>query len=362
MSATVAAILKKIAAAFLSSKKGMKTAGGILLGILIIIFIPIFTLLALFDSGQDMILIPAIESVVSYLDEAQMNKLEHVNTTMLELESAMIENGFTGIRIKEAHILFNMALFLESYQEGFVDKLVGCFQAEQTDSQLIAAVNSQFGKNIPDYEFTLIMDSIRSVHIDSSEYIDITTKNNLDLIQWAIHAEKSGWGYVWGTYGNVLDKNLFQAKLEQYPDNVGDYEEFIRENWLGKRTTDCVGLIKGYGWYDPVTGRINYATNGMPDINANSMYESAVEKGNIDTIPEVLGLAVWRTGHIGIYIGNGQVIESKGTKYGVIETKLTDGSWTHWLRIPYIEYIEPSNETVPPEETESTVAISNENR
>lgn len=57
MSATVAAILKKIAAAFLSSKKGMKTAGGILLGILIIIFIPIFTLLALFDSGQDMILI-----------------------------------------------------------------------------------------------------------------------------------------------------------------------------------------------------------------------------------------------------------------------------------------------------------------
>ena len=151
MSATVAAILKKIAAAFLSSKKGMKTAGGILLGILIIIFIPIFTLLALFDSGQDMILIPAIESVVSYLDEAQLNKLEHVNTTMLELESAMIENGFTGIRIKEAHILFNMALFLESYQEGFVDKLVGCFQAEQTDSQLIAAVNSQFGKNIPDY-------------------------------------------------------------------------------------------------------------------------------------------------------------------------------------------------------------------
>ena len=62
---------------------------------------------------------------------------------------------------------------------------------------------------------------------------------------YAIHAWESGWGYVWGTYGSVLTDSLFAYKLEQYPDGVGSYADFIRANWLGGRTTDCVGLIKG---------------------------------------------------------------------------------------------------------------------
>ena len=68
---------------------------------------------------------------------------------------------------------------------------------------------------------------------------------------YAIHAWESGWGYVWGTYGSVLTDSLFAYKLEQYPDGVGSYADFIRANWLGGRTTDCVGLIKGYGWLNP---------------------------------------------------------------------------------------------------------------
>ena len=78
----------------------------------------------------------------------------------------------------------------------------------------------------------------------------------------------------------------------------------------------------------------------MPDIGADSMYYNATEKGTINTIPEIPGLAVWFAGHIGIYIGDGLVIEAKGTKYGVVETNLTDGRWTHWLKIPYITYSE----------------------
>ena len=130
---------------------------------------------------------------------------------------------------------------------------------------------------------------------------------------------------------------------------MGNYEDFIRSNWLGGRTADCIGLIKGYSWYDPATGHINYATNGMPDINADYMAHSVAEKGTIDTIPEIPGLAVWRSGHIGIYIGNGKVVEAKATKIGVVETNLSDGTWTHWIKIPYINYIE---ETTEPEEPE----------
>lgn len=177
-----------------------------------------------------------------------------------------------------------------------------------------------------------------SIELDISTFTDPATKNAADLVTYAIHAWESGWGYVWGTYGCVLTDSLFSYKLEQYPDGVGNYEDFIRANWLGGRTTDCVGLIKGYGWLNPETLSIDYATNGMPDIGANQMYYSASVSGTIDTMPDKPGLAVWHDGHIGVYIGDGYVIEAMGTKYGVVKTELAGRGWTHWLEIEYINY------------------------
>ena len=147
-----------------------------------------------------------------------------------------------------------------------------------------------------------------------------------------------GTAAAWGRPAQVLTPELFQYKLTQYPEGVGQYADFIRNNWLGKHTADCVGLIKGYGWLIAETMEIEYGTNGMPDIGANQMYYNATRKGTIDTIPEVPGLAVWKSGHIGVYIGDGQVIEAMGTKYGVVKTQLQGRGWTHWLEIPYINY------------------------
>lgn len=95
---------------------------------------------------------------------------------------------------------------------------------------------------------------------------------------------------------------------------------------------------------NPDTGQIGYNINGMPDIGADQMYQAATEKGPVSTIPEIPGLAVWHTGHIGIYIGNGEVIEAMGTKYGVVKTRLSGSRWTHWLKIPYIQYLEEMEE------------------
>lgn len=187
---------------------------------------------------------------------------------------------------------------------------------------------------ITDYE----RGSGSGVWLDVSGYIDPDRKNAADLATYAIHAWEQGWGYVWGTCGWVLTDSLLEAKLAQYPEGVGGYEDFIRMNWLGLRTADCVGLIKGYGWLNTETLTIGYNVNGMPDCGANQMYHAATVKGTIDTIPEVPGLAVWRNGHIGVYIGNGYVIEAMGTKYGVVKTKLSERGFTHWLEIPYIDY------------------------
>ena len=143
---------------------------------------------------------------------------------------------------------------------------------------------------------------------------------------------------MWGTYGQVLTPSLLDYKLRQYPEGVGQYESVIRERWLGGRTADCIGLIKGYGWLDPDTLTIGYGTNGMPDIGADAMYRAAEVKDSLDTVPDTPGLAVWKSGHIGVYIGNGEVIEAMGTNYGVVKTDLAERNWTAWLEIPYIQY------------------------
>ena len=188
------------------------------------------------------------------------------------------------------------------------------------------------------YDGSFIAGGDRSIELDISTFANPTTKNATDLVTYAVHAWESGWGYVWGTYGNVLTESLLAYKVSQYPDGVGNHENFIRAHWLGGRTTDCVGLIKGYRWLSPETMTIDYGTHGMPDIGANQMYYTARESGPISTMPDIPGLAVWHEGHIGVYIGGGQVIEAMGTKNGVVKTELAKRNWTHWLKIPYINY------------------------
>lgn len=78
----------------------------------------------------------------------------------------------------------------------------------------------------------------------------------------------------------------------------------------------------------------------MPDYGANQMYQSAAVKGSMDTMPEIKGLAVWKPGHIGVYIGGGYVIEAMGTKYGVVKTEVEGRGWQGWCKLPSIDYIE----------------------
>ena len=85
-----------------------------------------------------------------------------------------------------------------------------------------------------------------STELDTSGFTNPVGKNADDLVQYAIHAYQEHWGYVWGTFGHVLTESLFEAKLAQYPDALAGNADFIRQTWVGGRTTDCVGLIKGY--------------------------------------------------------------------------------------------------------------------
>lgn len=79
---------------------------------------------------------------------------------------------------------------------------------DQTDEQLIAKINETFGTELGAEDFFKVMAGIRSTSIDTSNFTNAEGKNNLDLVKWVIQAEKAGWGYVWGTSGQVLTKSL----------------------------------------------------------------------------------------------------------------------------------------------------------
>ena len=328
----VAAVAKKVIAYVVTDKKAMKIVCGIVLGVIVIICMPIAALLGIFSGGIEI----DTNRLQEMLQENQTVLMEHWS----DVETGLTDAGYDSSRIQEAQLLYVFSLYEYVEDTDFADKFVGCFAAEQTDAELIANVNYAFGTNISVDEFSSAMSATRNAYINTANYTDPTTKNNLDLVLWAENAADKGWGYVYGTYGTVLDNSLLDSKITQYPEEVGGNEDFIRENWLWKRTADCVGLIKGYSWYDTETQKTLLVSNGMPDIGADTMYENATEKGTIDTIPEIPGLAVWKEGHIGVYIGGGKVVEAYGTTTGVIRSELADGGWSHWLKIPYINYVE----------------------
>lgn len=338
MSATVAAALKKIAVAVLTDKKLRRTVLGIILGVIIIIIMPVAAVISLFNGDIEIDTDRLQALVVENLSAEEKAKLQAVEDTMYAIEDEMKAAGFTAEKAKEAQVLYVLALSDYAEQTDFVSKLAGCFTEDQTDEQLISAVNSAFGTELKSEDYSKIMNSIRAKAINTSGFTDPDTKNAHDLVEWAKQAHAKKWGYVWGSYGEVLTQKTLNSKAKQYPDEVGSKTDFIKTHWLGRRTADCIGLIKGYGWLNTQTGAIEYGTNGMPDIGADTMFENAAEKGTIDTLPGIPGLALWHKGHIGIYIGSGQVIHAANTNDGVILSEVSGSGFTHWLKIPYIDY------------------------
>lgn len=340
MSATVAAALKKIAVAVLTNKKLRRVVLGIILGIIIIVMMPMVAILSIFSGDIDIDTDRLQDIVIEEMSNEEKAKLQTVEDMMNAIESAMTEKGFTAERTKEAQVLYTLALYDYAQADDFVDKLVSCFTEEQTDAQLIAAVNAAFGTELKAEDYSKVMNSIRAKAINVSKFVDPETKNNVDLAEWAKQAYAKKWGYVYGTYGGVLNDSILTTIISQFPEQVGENEKFIRQHWLGGRTADCIGLIKGYAWFNCDTGQIEYRSNGVRDTGSDPMLDMAIEKGTIDTMPDIPGIAVWMDGHIGIYVGDGQTIHAANTELGVIMTPLAQSGWTHWLKIPYITYLE----------------------
>ena len=77
MSATIGAALKKIAVALLTDKKIMKTIGGIIIGIIIIVVMPIVAVVSVFNGSMDIDTDKLSQSIQENISAEQMENLTH---------------------------------------------------------------------------------------------------------------------------------------------------------------------------------------------------------------------------------------------------------------------------------------------
>lgn len=176
---------------------------------------------------------------------------------------------------------------------------------------------------------------------------------NLGLVNHAKMALGLKTKYMWGGILRTIEKQYDMLK-SIYGTKPGtgytdarwqELASLKNQGWYG---VDCVGLVKSYYWSGKANGGVGspeYCSDAYPDVPATTMYNKAKKKGAIKTMPETPGLIVYSKSHphVGIYIGNGETIESTlGSRGdGVVKRKL-DNFWEYWFECPYISYVKPT--------------------
>lgn len=161
--------------------------------------------------------------------------------------------------------------------------------------------------------------------------------------------------YVLGGFGAPATPSNKARWIKQYPYNSG----YTRKKMIEAASADtfffdCIGLIKGgclWGWTgdkNDVYGGAKYCSNGVPDVGAD--YTITLCKGVSGDFSSIqVGEVVWLEGHIGVYIGNGLVVESSPRwGNGVQITACANigmnkaynaRKWTKHGRLPWVKYV-----------------------
>ena len=175
--------------------------------------------------------------------------------------------------------------------------------------------------------------------------------------------------YVLGCIGapmNAANKDRYSSNLDYNRDPVRSVKiKSATESTFG---FDCVCMIKSllWGWNGDKSktyGGAEYASNKVPDINADAMIKVCADVST-DFADIKIGEAVWMKGHIGVYIGDGLAVEcTPKWKDGVQITAVhnigkKDGyngrKWTKHGKLPYVSYTAQKADTA--EKTESNTS------
>lgn len=195
-----------------------------------------------------------------------------------------------------------------------------------------------------------------------------------ELVEKAIDIAKNyNTVYMWGVFGAPVTESVIAGKTAQYPSWYTAAKQTAFRKLIGKGYFgfDCVCLIKAilWGWTGDSSksyGGASYASNGVPDIGADAMIGKCSNVSTTGWDSMEIGEALWCTGHIGLYIGDGLAVECTpawqnkvqitavkniGTKDGYNARK-----WTKHGKLPYVTY-DGVAET-PAQQTTASVALA----
>lgn len=179
----------------------------------------------------------------------------------------------------------------------------------------------------------------------------ISTQALIDKFQFALDND---WGYIWGTAG-ILWTAARQAQLEKTTDSDRESGRKYGKKWIGHTVADCSGLFL---WaFKQLGGSIYHGSNTI--WNSYCSAKGELIKGRRDDGKELKpGTAIFthnktknNRGHIGLYIGDGWVIEASGTINGVIKSRITISKWVEWGELRGVNYeTGPADMITDPEE------------
>ena len=176
------------------------------------------------------------------------------------------------------------------------------------------------------------------------------TVNVQDLVKHCMRYYDEKWGYIYGAYGQIWTQAMQNAATDEQIKKYG-------QQWVGKHVIDCSGV-----WYLAMKELGSYMYHGSNTMWKSYTVNRGALKGGKRTDGKELkvGSAIF-TGndqdgrnHVGIYIGNGKVLEAGGTQKGVILTAVTASKWTWWAEMKYVDYAG----TTTPEKPSSSSGIS----
>lgn len=144
-----------------------------------------------------------------------------------------------------------------------------------------------------------------------------------------------GWPYVWASQGEMCTRKWRRNRIpycreQKYADMIRDNCPVLSDGaiscdgckWDGVRCFDCRGFTR---WLLAQAGVPLYGESVTTQWETASNWAA---RGTIDTLPRDLVCCVFRSGHTGMYQGNGNVIHCSGT---VKEEALPgEPKWDRW--------------------------------
>lgn len=182
------------------------------------------------------------------------------------------------------------------------------------------------------------------------------TISAVDLIAKFQYALDNNWGYIWGKAGVLWTKAL-QDQLNKTTDEDRKYGRKYGSKWIGHYVADCSGLFSwafkqlgGYMYHGSNTMWLQYCTSKGSLKNGKRTDGKELKPG---TAVFTYNSEKKNRGHVGLYIGNGDVIEAQGTQAGVVKSKITNSKWVEWGELKGVDYVNGHNstDTKPPETT-----------